>query len=852
MLRHWSLLALLALLAWRGAEAYPRFWYDRNYLVEYGYGPENGLDWSVFPALTCTNYPDKAYNGFYPQHGTPFADSTIGLSFALSGGSAVTTLCPGATHTMRVSFGAARRLALLTTDPPNVAAFTSPAPPTPDCPGRLDLGGSVDSGAATSFTATFTVPCSAKGTSVAFHVVSAGSSPVSARRWATAQATMQVAGDGSAELSSVCAAVSTACVPTASPPPPPPPPSPSPPSPPPPSPPPPSPSPPLPPSPPPNFSPRPPPSPPQPPSPPSPSPPPSPVPPSPPPPSPPPPSPRPPTPPPPPPPKPTTVDTNDNDSSPDLSNSDVTGGSSPPPAAAANATASAAGGCTPSPLGYACMSTQGGVTLHWTVNTPSAPPNACTGMGSAGKTVLAAGDVATDGTIHMAVESATSGYVAIGFSPDPGSMGPSDIVLGWAGSSGSSIRAFYVTGEDMDDSNALSGTRDWSYDKGVMESGGITTICFSRRLREPRALASPDLRAAGGLTSASTTSGSSRRRLAQALPQMGFNWATFPQDRLVQHLSRTVGGFSLDIASGAADSVSSDKGYWVNVHGALMALAWGLLLPVGTFLPAHRWVLQDRRGPAGKHLWFLLHVGCQYIGISLFVAGFVIAYVKLDDGGVVVGGKAGSAHAPIGIAVMAAAGAQMVVGHVRPDPTHRRRALWNLVHHNLGRCTVLLAWANVYIGIYMAHTGFQASYAAWAAPIASVMGLLVIADVVLRLAAPAAPPTAYKAEADPAIKAGAAAAAGMDPHEQGVSQYANSAYPISPTAGHGGTNKFKKQMSSSNAAHHSPYEAGSGGGGGGDGGRYTERYSPSGSSGGGGATAPAAHVNQLYGSTNKV
>ena len=33
--------------------------------------------------------------------------------------------------------------------------------------------------------------------------------------------------------------------------------------------------------------------------------------------------------------------------------------------------------------------TQGDVTLHWTVNTPSAPPNACTGTDSAGKTVLA-------------------------------------------------------------------------------------------------------------------------------------------------------------------------------------------------------------------------------------------------------------------------------------------------------------------------------------------------------------------------------------------------------------------------------------------------------------------------------
>ncbi|KAG2434545.1 hypothetical protein HYH02_012212 [Chlamydomonas schloesseri] len=836
MLRHRSLLTLLALYvaAWRGADAYPRFWYDRNYLVEYGYGPENGLDWSVFPAVTCTNYPDKAY---YPAHGTPAPDSTIGMAFSLSGGGAVTSLCPGARHSLRVSFPI-KRLALLTTDPPNVAAFTSPAPPRADCPGRLDLGGSVNSGAATSFATTFTVPCSAAGSSVAFHVVSAGTSGT-ARRWATAQTSMTVA-DPSAPQ---CAAVSAACAPAASPPPPPPPPSPPPPSP----------SPPLPPSPPPDLSPRPPPSPPSPPEPPSPSPPPSPLPPSPPPPSPPPPTPRPPGPPPPPPPKPSTNDSDDDDGAPGRTDSDVSGGTSPPPAPVANATRTP--GCTPSPLGYACMSTQGSVTLHWSVNTPSAPPNACTGMGSAGKTVLAASNVAADGTIHMAVQAATTGYVAIGFSPNPGNMGPSDVVLGWAGSGGSSIRAFHVTGEAMDDSNALSGRSDWSYDKGVMEAGGVTTICFSRRLRDRRALASPDLRAAGGLASSSSGGSSgSRRRLAQALPKMGFNWATFPQDRLAQHLSRTVGGFSLDVASGAAAAADvEDKGYWVNVHGALMAVAWGLLLPVGTFLPAHRWVLRDRRGPAGKHLWFLLHVGCQYVGISLFVAGFVIAYVKLDDGGVVVGGKTGSAHEPIGIAVMAAAGAQMVVGHVRPDPTHRRRWIWNLLHHNLGRGTVLLAWANVYIGIYMAHTGFQASYAAWAAPIASVMGLLAITDLVLRLAAPAAsvPATTYKSEADPAIKALThTGGGGTEANEHGAGNPANS---------------FKKQMSSSNAAHaHAHYTApydpaaaaaaaagqGAGGGGGEAGtGRYSEMYSPSAgsSAGGGGTAAPAAHVNQLYG-----
>ncbi|PNW72872.1 hypothetical protein CHLRE_14g609850v5 [Chlamydomonas reinhardtii] len=197
-----SFVALATLLAWRGAEAYPRFWYDSDYLIAYGYGPDAGYDWSVFPERNCFNYPTTAYTGFYPAHSSPYTDSSIGLAFALSDGSAVTALCPGATHTVTLSFPNPR-LALLTTNPP--VTFTSPKPATSDCPGRVDLGGSSDANEATSFDGTFTVPCSAQGSSVVFAVTSAGTS---ARRWAQAQATLAVADAASAQ----CAAVSTTCV----------------------------------------------------------------------------------------------------------------------------------------------------------------------------------------------------------------------------------------------------------------------------------------------------------------------------------------------------------------------------------------------------------------------------------------------------------------------------------------------------------------------------------------------------------------------------------------------------------------------------------------------------------------
>ncbi|GIL63771.1 hypothetical protein Vafri_17775 [Volvox africanus] len=384
--------------------------------------------------------------------------------------------------------------------------------------------------------------------------------------------------------------------------------------------------------------------------------------------------------------------------------------------------------CAVSTLGYQCMATKDKVTLHWSINSSTAPANPCT---PATRTTLTASDLAKDGTLHMAVQAKIPGYVAIGFNSNPSEMYPSDIALGWAGFP---LNTYYASGEDLDTNDSTNPS--WAYDTGVVynSSTGITTICFSRRLVDSRAKASPDLRSATGSSNSISTSMGGRRHLlatSEGLAQLGLIWAISPSKALVQHASSNVGGFFLDLNGGSLQESESDEKYWVNVHGALMAVAWGLLLPLGTLLPAHRWLLRDIK-VAGKHLWFWLHMGCQLIGMALFIAGFVVAFVKFGE----VEGEISEAHEKIGIAVMAAAGAQVVFAYIRPDPGAKKRGLWNLVHHNLGRLTILLAWANVYIGIYIAHTDFGASYTPWITPIAIVMGLLLITTLVLRLHRP--------------------------------------------------------------------------------------------------------------------
>ena len=124
-----------------------------------------------------------------------------------------------------------------------------------------------------------------------------------------------------------------------------------------------------------------------------------------------------------------------------------------------------------------------------------------------------------------------------------------------------------------------------------------------------------------------------------------------------------------------------------------------------------------------------MHVGCQWTGVTLFVAAFVIAFVQFPDP--IIGVNIGQAHKILGILVMALVMLQVVVAHtVRPDPSHKLRVVWNLFHFNLGRIVVLTAWAAVFTGIYIYKDGKDAlMFAAWIEPCTIVAGTLVLLDI---------------------------------------------------------------------------------------------------------------------------
>ncbi len=158
---------------------------------------------------------------------------------------------------------------------------------------------------------------------------------------------------------------------------------------------------------------------------------------------------------------------------------------------------------------------------------------------------------------------------------------------------------------------------------------------------------------------------------------------------------------------------------------------------------ACRWALPGKV-IGGKPIWFWSHMLLQLSGLAIFAAGFILAMVKF---GRPTKGTLFFAHAVMGYLICGLAGLQLIGAFIRPDPgTKPRKLLWNPLHIYGGRAVVFLSWAACFTGAVVHHRSvYKAPLAAWVAPLAAVMGTILIADLVLRVLKPK--------PADPALPA---------------------------------------------------------------------------------------------------
>jgi hypothetical protein len=137
-------------------------------------------------------------------------------------------------------------------------------------------------------------------------------------------------------------------------------------------------------------------------------------------------------------------------------------------------------------------------------------------------------------------------------------------------------------------------------------------------------------------------------------------------------------------------------------HGWCMAISWGFLLPAGITIAAFKSVKPFK----GSTAWFQLHRAMMILGFLLSLAGVGLG-AQLP-----VNRLLKKQHRTIGITVTVLAGLQCVLPFLwRPKPDQYLRRHWNMLHYIFGRAALALAFANLFIGLYLTHRAQKWSWA---------------------------------------------------------------------------------------------------------------------------------------------
>ena len=172
---------------------------------------------------------------------------------------------------------------------------------------------------------------------------------------------------------------------------------------------------------------------------------------------------------------------------------------------------------------------------------------------------------------------------------------------------------------------------------------------------------------------------------------------------------------SVNFATGAVAAVApSAVGQLRIAHGALMALSFGALLPLGAGVA--RWGKAAKAASGALAPWFRAHRAIQGGAVVLVAAGLVCAIVAVGLAG---GAHVVSAHSRVGLALAVFALAQPLNALVRPHPAapgedkSPPRDAWEALHKGFGwAALVLVAPAAIVTGLalYGAHAWVVSAY----------------------------------------------------------------------------------------------------------------------------------------------
>ncbi|KAH6831057.1 DOMON domain-containing protein / dopamine beta-monooxygenase N-terminal domain-containing protein [Perilla frutescens var. hirtella] len=300
-----------------------------------------------------------------------------------------------------------------------------------------------------------------------------------------------------------------------------------------------------------------------------------------------------------------------------------------------------------------------------------------------------------------------SGYLAIGFGRG---MVNSYAYVGWIDDSGKGrVNTYWIDGNDA---LSVHPTKENLTYVRCKSENGIITLEFTRPLNP-----SCDRNArheCNNIIDPTTP--------LKVIWAMGAQWSDDHLSVRNMHFVTSKRPVSVLLMSGSSEA-EEDLRPVLAVHGFMMFLAWGILLPGGTL--AARYMKQH----VNDDSWFRIHVYLQYSGLSIVFLGFLFAVAELR------GLTLNSVHVKFGMVAILLAVAQPINAYFRPkkpdggEETPSGRLIWVYTHVIIGRCAIVVGIAALISG--MKHLGERygdenVHGLSWALILWFLMGALIV------------------------------------------------------------------------------------------------------------------------------
>ncbi|EEF46893.1 dopamine beta-monooxygenase, putative [Ricinus communis] len=269
-----------------------------------------------------------------------------------------------------------------------------------------------------------------------------------------------------------------------------------------------------------------------------------------------------------------------------------------------------------------------------------------------------------------------SGYIAIGFGSG---MMYSYAYVGWVDESGKgNVNSYWIDGKDA---SSIHPTNENLTDVRCKSENGIITFEFTRPLKP--SCSHRDLPECKNIIDSTSP--------LKVIWAMGAKWSDEHLTDGNMHSVTSHRPVRVLLMSGSAEA-EQDLRPVLAVHGFMMFLAWGILLPGGILAARY---LKHVKGDG----WYQVHVYLQYSGLAIVLLGLLFAVAELR------GFYVSSLHVKFGLTAIFLACVQPVNAYMRPkkpvngEEVSSKRLVWEYFHIIVGRCAIIAGVASLFTGI---------------------------------------------------------------------------------------------------------------------------------------------------------